>query len=104
MAPLMTILSPLSLLATIFVLIASYPSHPTLFYFTFLGFIFFLIALIVTITIEVPIVKQIVSWADTSLPTNWQQLRDRWLKFHLVRVIAGIVGLISFLVGVALGL
>jgi len=96
----MTILSPLSLLTTIVVLILSYNKHVTTFYFTLAGFIAFLIALIITVTIEVPIVKQIVIWTETTLPTNWEQLRDRWGKFHIVRVMAGIVGLALLLAGV----
>lgn len=100
MASLMTVLSPLSLLTTILVLVLSYNNSNTTFYFTLIGFVLFLVALIVTVTIEVPIVKQIVSWTETSLPTDWEQYRDRWGKFHLVRVIAGITGLISMLVGI----
>ncbi len=60
MAPLMTILSPVSLLATVLVLILSYKNHDATFYFTLAGFIFFFIAVIVTVVIEVPIVKQII--------------------------------------------
>ena len=99
MAPLMTVLSPLSLFTTMLVLIISYNNQNTTFYFTLVGFVLFLTALIVTMAIEVPIVKQIVTWTETTLPTNWEQLRDRWQKFHIVRVIAGIVGLISLLAG-----
>ena len=100
MAPLMTVLSPLSLLTTILVLIFSYNNKNLIsFYFTLIGFFSFLTALIVTITIEVPIVKQIVTWTETTLPTNWEQLRERWGKFHIVRVLAGILGLIFFLIG-----
>src|SRR6185312_810709 len=60
MAPLMTILTPLSLLATIPVLILLYKNNLTLsFYYTLIGWVFFVLALIVTVAIEVPIVKQI---------------------------------------------
>ena len=103
MAPLMTILSPLSLVTTILVLICSYNNHNTTFYFTLVGFVLFLIALIVTMTIEVPIVKQIVTWTETTLPINWEQVRDQWGKFHIVRVIAGIAGLIFLLIGILFG-
>jgi len=100
MAPLMTILSPLSLLTTIFVLIFSYTNHNTTFYFTLVGFILFLTALIVTVTIEVPIVKEIVTWTETTVPVNWEKIRDRWGKFHIVRVTASIIGLIFLLAGI----
>ena len=103
MAPLMTILSPMSLVTTILVLIFSYNNNNMTFYFTLVGFMLFLIALIITITIEVPIVKQIVTWTETTLPTNWEQLRDKWTKFHIVRVIAGIAGLVFLLMGLLFG-
>ena len=100
MAPLMTVLTPLSLLAAIPVLVITYRNHQTTaFYFTVAGFLFFALALFVTVTIEVPIVKQIVTWTEKTLPENWQQLRDKWGSFHIVRVAAGIAGLISFLIG-----
>ncbi|MBA2612654.1 MAG: DUF1772 domain-containing protein [Bacteroidetes bacterium] len=103
MAPLMTVLSPLSLLTTILVLIISYNNQIATFYFTLVGFVLFLIALIVTVAIEVPIVKQIVTWTESTLPANWEQQRDRWAKFHLIRVISGIVGLIFLLAGILFG-
>jgi uncharacterized membrane protein len=62
MALLMTVLSPLSLLTIILVLIMTFSNHQTTFYFTLIGFVLFLMALIVTVSIEVPIVKQIITW------------------------------------------
>ena len=101
MAPLMTALTPLSLLTTIPVLIISYiEKQNTTFYLTFIGFAFFVTALIVTISIEVPIVKQIITWTDTSLPENWEQLRDKRGKFHIVRVLSGVLGLVFLVAGV----
>ena len=51
-------------------------------------------------TIEVPIVKQIMTWTEITLPTNWEQLRDRWGKFHVVRVVSSIIGLTFLLLGI----
>jgi intracellular septation protein A len=56
--------------------------------------LFFIVALLVTVLVKVPIVKQILTWTARTLPGNWQQLRDRWGAFHIVRVIAGIGGLV----------
>jgi uncharacterized membrane protein len=53
----------------------------------------FAVALAVTLVVEVPIVAQIESWTPQTLPGNWQQLRDRWVSFHLLRVIPSIAGL-----------
>jgi hypothetical protein len=99
MATLMTILTPLSLFSTLPVLFISYKNHITTFYLTSIGFIFYVIALVVTVVIEVPIVKQIVTWTVITLPDNWELLRDRWGKFHIVRIVAGILGLIFLIAG-----
>ena len=99
MASLMTWLTPLGLLSTLPTLFLSFGSHPTTFYLTLAGFVCFLIALIITLRIEVPIVMQIITWHVSALPPNWQQLRDRWVSFHIIRVVAGIVGLTLLVAG-----
>jgi hypothetical protein len=54
----------------------------------------FVVTLIVTIAIEVPVVTKL---RGDVLPDGWERLRDRWIRFHLARVIPGFVGL-GFLV------
>jgi hypothetical protein len=61
----------------------------------------FAVALLVTVLIEVPIVKQITTWTVETLPENWTQLRDRWGSFHIIRVVAGVAG-VAFLVAGAI--
>ena len=92
-APPMTILMPISLLSLLPVLLISFAERPTTFYFYLAGLGLFIIALLVTMIIEVPIVKQIKTWTAKSLPPDWEQLRDRWVAFHIVRVSASIIGL-----------
>jgi hypothetical protein len=62
------------------------------------GFALFLAAVLVTIIVEVPIVKQIETWRVSNLPGNWQELRDRWLAFHVIRVLAAVAGLVLLLI------
>jgi len=93
----MTILTPVALLSTAPVLFFSYKEQPRTFYLTLIGFVMF--ALLVTMLIEVPIVKLIVTWTVGTLPANWQQLRDRWGAFHIIRVVAGIGGLVLLVAG-----
>lgn len=99
MESVMTILTPVALLSIAPVLVFSYGVQPRTFYLTLAGFALFIAALLVTMLVEVPIVKQIVSWTVATLPGNWQQLRDRWGAFHLIRVAAGIGGLVLLLTG-----
>jgi uncharacterized membrane protein len=98
MAPVMTVLMPGTMLSIIPVMLSSYRQQPMVFYLSGVALLLFLIALLVTVAIEVPIVQQIVTWTPSTLPGNWQQLRDRWMRFHVVRVIAGIASLIFLLV------
>jgi uncharacterized membrane protein len=81
------------------VLFFSYKEQTGTFYLTLIGVALFIVALLVTVLIEVPIVKQIVTWTPATLPANWQQLRDRWGAFHIVRVVAGIGGLVLLVAG-----
>jgi len=99
MESVMTILTPVALISIAPVLFFSYSEQPRTFYLTLAGFALFVVALVVTMLIEVPIVKQIVTWTIGTLPGNWQQLRDRWVAFHIIRVVAGIGGLVFLVAG-----
>jgi hypothetical protein len=99
MAPVMTLLMPAALLSMVPVLFISYREQTRTLYLTLTGFALFLVALLVTVLVEVPIVKQIETWTVSTLPANWRQLRDRWGAFHLVRIVAGAAGLVLLLVG-----
>jgi len=47
------------------------------------------IVLVITMTIEVPINKQVASWRAGSAPPAWMEIRDRWLRFHCARTLVG---------------
>ena len=98
MAPVMTVLMPATLLSIIPVLLLSYHEQPKTFYLSVTAFVLFIVALLVTVWVEVPIVQQIVTWTTPALPDNWQQLRDRWMKFHVLRVVAGLASLVLLVV------
>jgi uncharacterized membrane protein len=103
MESVMTVLTPVGLLAIAPVLFFSYNEQAMTFYLTLAGFTLFVVALVVTMLIEVPIVKQFVTWKIGTLPSNWQQLRDRWVAFHIIRVVAGIGGLVFLVAGAIFG-
>jgi uncharacterized membrane protein len=94
MEPLMSALLPLALVSTLPVLYLTFGSHPKLFYLTLVGLFLFVATLLVTVLVEVPIVKQIVTWTTPTLPDNWRQLRDRWGAFHFARMIPSFAGLV----------
>jgi uncharacterized membrane protein len=99
MAPLMTLLLPVSLLSMGAVLFLTYGDRPATFFLTLAALVSFVVALLVTVMIEVPIVKQITTWTVATLPANWRQLRDRWGAFHIIRVVAGMAGFALLVAG-----
>jgi uncharacterized membrane protein len=50
-----------------------------------------LVALAVTVRVEVPMNRAIALWDSAAPPANWAAVRDRWLMFHLVRTCCGTV-------------
>lgn len=85
----MSILMPLSLVSAIIVLVLL-PKRSKAFALALGGFLLMVAALIVTLGIEVPIDRLIEQWSVATLPTNWQQLRDRWEFYHAIRTFVSI--------------
>ena len=98
MEPVMTILMPVALVSTVPILVLA-RSRPETFILTLIGLALFIVTLVVTLLVEVPIVKQIETWTVATLPANWQQLRDRWGSFHYLRIVPAVVGLGLMVVG-----
>jgi hypothetical protein len=103
LAPLMTILMPVALLSTVPVLVLSHGDRPTTFAATLAGAGLFTVALVVTVAVEVPIAVQIRTWSTDTLPADWQRLRDRWASVHVIRVLAGVLGLALLVFGAICG-
>lgn len=95
----MTVLAPVALLSVVPVLFLSYSRQPGAFVLTLTGFALFLVALVVTVRVEVPIVQRIEICTVSTLPDNWRQLRDRWVAFHVIRVAASVAGLVLLVAG-----
>ena len=53
------------------------------------------VSLVTTVRIEVPMNRQIAQWNVALPPQDWAAVRDRWLRFHLLRTSFGTV---SFLI------
>ena len=98
LGPLMTVLMPVALVSIAAVLVLSAGAA---FWLTLAALVLFVVALVVTVVVEVPIATRIASWTITTLPADWERQRDRWASVHIVRVVAGIAGL-ALLVGGAI--
>lgn len=46
-----------------------------------------------------PINEQTLGWAEDSLPPNWEELRDRWHRLHLLRFVLSAIGTSALLAG-----
>jgi uncharacterized membrane protein len=57
------------------------------------AFVLMLAAMIITLTVNVPIDRQIQSWTTTTLPADWSAIRDRWELYHSLRTFASLVAL-----------
>jgi len=53
----------------------------------------FVVVLLVTLLVNVPIDNQIKQWTVATLPSNWEQVRDRWQFYHTIRTFASLAGL-----------
>ena len=95
----MAILMPVAMLSTLPVLYLLYRKRPKRFYPTLIGFLLFAVALLITLLVEVPLDFQFQQWTASTLPANWQQLRDRWEWFHFLRSWLAVIGLALLLAG-----
>lgn len=101
LAPVMPILMPAAMAATLALLVVSYRGGTPTFFWTLAGFVMFAVALLITLRVEVPIDNRIRRWSEESLPPDWQALRDRWERYHALRTFSSIVGFVAIVIGAA---
>jgi uncharacterized membrane protein len=70
------------------------------FYFSLAAIVLIIMALLITVLIEVPINNQIVSWTAYTVPADWEAIRNRWQFFNIVRTIAALAGFGFFTVAI----
>jgi uncharacterized membrane protein len=97
----MRILMPATLLSLLWLCIATRRDKPS-FYFLVTSLILMVMALVITVAIEVPIDNQIKTWTLETLPENWTALRSQWSEFHTLRTFVSILGFVSLSVGVVM--
>jgi uncharacterized membrane protein len=90
----MRILMPASILSALAVLLLLFHSEPAgAFYLELAGFLLFIVVLLVTLLVNVPIDNLIKRWTLETLPSDWKSIRDRWQRYHTVRTFASLGGL-----------
>jgi uncharacterized membrane protein len=95
----MAFLMPAAILTTLPVLYLLYRRRPQAFYSVLAGLVLFVVALLITLLVEVPLDTQFAKWTMTTLPSDWQRLRDRWEWFHFIRSWVAVGGLALLLAG-----
>ncbi len=95
----MAILMPVAMLSTLPVLYLLSQRRPKAFYATLGGLMLFVVALLITLLVEVPLDIQFAQWTAATLPADWQQLREQWEFWHVIRSWVSVAGLALMLTG-----
>jgi hypothetical protein len=66
--------------------------------FTVLSLLANLIGVFIVLQFAYPIATQIAGWTPDTIPSNWISLKDDWIKYIGLYSIAGIIGLLFFLI------
>ena len=90
----MSVLMPAALISSVIVLLLLVRhARGSAFYLTALSLLLMIAALVVTLTVNVPIDNDINQWTRNTLPSDWMAIRDRWQVYHTVRTLASIASL-----------
>jgi uncharacterized membrane protein len=72
------------------------------FYFNVAASVLIIMALLITLLVEVPIDYQIKTWTVETIPSGWEAIRDRWQAFHTARTFASLASVASFALAILL--
>ena len=87
----MSVLMPTALISSVVVLILLVrEARRSAVYLTLAGLLLMGAALVVTLTVNVPIDDEINQWTKNTLPPYWMVMRDRWQFYHTVRTFASV--------------
>jgi uncharacterized membrane protein len=89
----MSVLMPATLLSSVPVLIALFRRRRLgAFYLAMAGLLLMVLALVITLVVNVPIDYVINEWTRDTLPSDWATTRDRWEFYHTIRTLASLGG------------
>jgi uncharacterized membrane protein len=89
----MSILMPVSILSGITALLLTPDKKSPMFHYTLAGCLLMVVAMIITLSVNVPIDNKIKVWTLDSLPSDWGQIRDHWERFHALRTFVSVASL-----------
>ncbi len=88
----MAVLFPATLLSALPVLVSLYRRQRRGFYLMLVGVGLLVVALVITLTVNVPIDNAIGRWTVQTLPPDWTTSRDRWQAYHTSRTFVSLAG------------
>ena len=92
----MAILLPLALVSALVTLVLLWPRRRgPAFWWLAGGFALMVVALVLTLAVEVPIDNQIQDWTAATLPADWRSIQARWELFHTLRTFLSIAAVIA---------
>ena len=78
----------------------------TIFYFPYssniqiilliVAFVFMLLSLVITMAVEVPLVNSLKAGTAETMPSNWEALRDKWVRFHAYRTVCALISFVLY--------
>ena len=97
--PTMSVLMPVTLLATLVAGALTYQHNRLAGLPVLVGFACAAVATATTLIVNVPIDEMMAGWTASTLPADWSQIRDRWATYHTVRTFVTLGGLAATLAG-----
>ena len=70
------------------------------FYLVLVGTALLIVALVITLGVNVPIDDAIAAWTVDTLPSEWTSIRNRWEVYHAARTFISLAGFGSALAAV----
>jgi hypothetical protein len=70
------------------------------FFLVLVGAALLLVALVITLSVNVPIDDAIAGWTVNTLPSDWTSIRNRWEAYHAARTFICLAGFGSALAAV----
>src|SRR5581483_9768381 len=97
--PIMSVLMPVTLLATLVAGALTYKRNRLAGLLVLVGFVCMAVATATTLLVNVPIDEMMAGWTASTLPADWMQIRDRWEAYHTARTFVTLGGLAVTLAG-----
>lgn len=92
----MKVIMPATILLVALCLFFAYRRGRLGFYLTITALVLIVIALVITLGVEVPIDNQIKTWTPETVPPDWTDLRATWATYHMLRTFASLGSLLVF--------